>query len=113
VKDKSIISDDSPRIAYSAREAAELLRVRYQTVLAEIRAGRLVARRVGKEYRIHRDMIEIYLKTPEPENVAASTANLEVEDEMLPSPAKNGRTMRYEKALLDRLRGKSGAMDKK
>ncbi len=43
-----------PRIAFSALEAAEMMNVKYGTILAEIRAGRLVARKVGKEYRIHR-----------------------------------------------------------
>jgi len=65
-------NDPLPRIAYSARETANLIGVKYQTVLAEIRAGRLVARRVGKEYRVHRHMIDEYLKCPGQESQPVS-----------------------------------------
>jgi excisionase family DNA binding protein len=61
-----------PRLAFSAKETADMIGVNYQTILAEIRAGRLVARRVGKEYRIHRDNIDEYLKCPGQESPPAS-----------------------------------------
>lgn len=61
------------RIAYSAEEVAEMLGSKYETILSEVRAGRIVARRVGKEYRIHRDNIDKYLKCPDHESRPAST----------------------------------------
>ncbi|WP_207471774.1 helix-turn-helix domain-containing protein [Paracoccus fontiphilus] len=53
------------RLAYSAAEVSAMIGIPYQTVLAEIRAKRLIARRIGREYRIHRDIIEDYLKCPD------------------------------------------------
>ncbi len=67
------VQSQHPRLAYSARETAEIIGSKYETVLAEIRAGRLIARRVGKEYRIHRDMIDEYLKCPDQKSRPASS----------------------------------------
>jgi excisionase family DNA binding protein len=46
------------RLAYSPHEVSELIGVPYGTVCAEIRAGRLVARKIGKSYRIHCDALD-------------------------------------------------------
>ena len=62
------------RIAYSAQEAAEAVGVPYGTILAEIRGGRLVARRVEKEYRVYRDVLDEYLKCPDLGSQPASTS---------------------------------------
>jgi excisionase family DNA binding protein len=60
------------RIAYSAAETADMVGVSHQTILAEIRSGRLVAQRVGREYRVHVDTINEYLKCPAPRKQPAS-----------------------------------------
>jgi excisionase family DNA binding protein len=62
------------RVAYSAREAAQAMDLPYLTVLAEIRAKRLVARRAGKEYRIHRASLDEYLLWQDPKLAPASTS---------------------------------------
>lgn len=60
-------------IAYDVAEVAEQLRVPPGTIYREIRAGRLIARKVGKAYRIHPDCLDDYLKCPDQENPRAST----------------------------------------
>ena len=59
---------------YTTQEAADYLRVSYGTVCAEIRAGRLVARRIGKSYRIHAHALEDYLLCPAHESQPDSTS---------------------------------------
>ena len=93
-----------PRIAFSAHEVAEMIGSKYETVLAEIRAGRLVARRVGKEYRIHRDMIDEYLKCPDQESRPESSwiprqASGEFSGQTAPAAA-----LGYEAQLISKLR---------
>lgn len=93
-----------PRIAFDAHEVAAMIGSRYQTVLAEIRAGRLVARRVGKEYRIHRDMIDEYLKCPDRESRPESSwtptqATGESSGQTAPAAASG-----YEAQLISKLR---------
>ncbi|MDG1338535.1 MAG: helix-turn-helix domain-containing protein [Paracoccaceae bacterium] len=95
-----------PRIAFSAQEVAEMIGVKYQTVLAQIRAGRLVARRVGKEYRIHRDMIDEYLKCPDQKSQPESSwtpkqATGASSNQMAPVGALD-----YEAQLISKLRTK-------
>jgi excisionase family DNA binding protein len=53
-------------IAYSVDEIAEMLDVPKSTIYREIREGRLIARRVGKFYRVHADRFDEYLKGPDP-----------------------------------------------
>ena len=50
-------------IAYSVNEIAEMLDVPKSTIYRE---GRLIARRVGKFYRVHADRFDEYLKCPDP-----------------------------------------------
>jgi excisionase family DNA binding protein len=45
---------DQERDILTSTEAARLLRVRVETVIREVRAGRLPGRRVGKEWRFSR-----------------------------------------------------------
>ncbi|WP_163850120.1 helix-turn-helix domain-containing protein [Pseudooceanicola aestuarii] len=61
------------KLAYSPQEVAELLNVPYGTVCAEIRSGQLVARRVGKSYRIHHQALDKYLLCPDQESQRDST----------------------------------------
>ena len=96
-----------PRIAYSAKELSEMIGVNYQTVLCEIRAGKLVARRVGKEYRIHRDVIDEYLKWADQRSRLESkwTPKPEIgEFSNLTAPVGGSD---YEARLVSRLRTKS------
>ena len=43
-----------------------MLDVPKSTIYREIREGRLIARRVGKFYRVHSDRFDEYLKGPDP-----------------------------------------------
>jgi len=43
-----------------------MLDVPKSTIYREIREGRLIARRVGKFYRVHADRFDEYLKGPDP-----------------------------------------------
>ena len=56
------------RIAYTVAEVAEMTGIPYGTVLAEIRAGNIAARRAGVSYYVHRDTLDGYLKCPAPKN---------------------------------------------
>ena len=58
------------RIAYTVAEVAEMTGIPYGTVLAEIRAGNIVARRAGVSYYVHRDTLDGYLKCPAPKKPA-------------------------------------------
>lgn len=60
--------------AYSPQQVADLLNVSYGTVCAAIRSGELVARRVGKSYRIHHLALDEYLLCPDQESQPAYTA---------------------------------------
>ncbi|UWQ37346.1 helix-turn-helix domain-containing protein [Leisingera aquaemixtae] len=95
-----------PRIAFSAHEAAEMINVKYETILAEIRAGRLVARKVGKEYRIHRDMIDEYLKCPGQGSQPASTWTQRQGTGVSSDPMAAAVGLDYEGQLTARLRKK-------
>lgn len=55
------------RLAYSVEEVAALLGVHIESVRREIRAGRLVAGRMGRKLLIPADSLEKYLKTPKPQ----------------------------------------------
>jgi excisionase family DNA binding protein len=44
----------SPKAYYTATELAELLSLNVMTIYRYIKAGRLVAHKIGKEYRIDR-----------------------------------------------------------
>lgn len=57
---------------YTVEEVSALLRVKPATVYAEIRAGRLIARRVGKEYRVHPDRLDEYATCQDQENPRGS-----------------------------------------
>jgi excisionase family DNA binding protein len=100
------INSHIPRIACSAQEAAEMIGVKYQTILAEIRAGRLVARRVGKGYRIHRDMIDEYLKCPDQESRPASSWTPKQAIGASSNPMARAVASPYEGLLLSKLRTK-------
>ena len=49
---------------FTVREVAEILRVKRGVIYREIRKGRLVAQRVGKQFRIHSGELDSYLRTP-------------------------------------------------
>jgi excisionase family DNA binding protein len=51
-------------------EAAEMLGVHVRTVYAELRAGRLPGRKVGRSWRLHRDGIATWLSSVEDPSVA-------------------------------------------
>jgi excisionase family DNA binding protein len=51
-------------------EAAEMLGVHVRTVYAELRAGRLPGRKVGRSWRLHRDGITAWLSRAEDPSVA-------------------------------------------
>ena len=95
-----------PRIAYSAHEIAEMIGVKHQTILAEIRAGRLVARKVGKEYRIHKDKIDEYLKCPDPKSLHASSWIPKQETGASSSQMAPVAASGYEANLISKLRTK-------
>ena len=65
-------SNASRPYVYTVSEAADLLRVKPATIYAEIRSGRLVARRVGKEYRIHPNCLDDYATCQDQESRPAS-----------------------------------------
>ena len=100
-----------PRLAYSAKEAAAMLNISYATVLGEIRAGRLAARKTGKEYRIHRDVLDDYLKCPTQGSRSVS--------KWFPGPAtgvssdgiERKAASGYEERLLGKLRSKHVPMN--
>jgi len=100
-----------PRLAFSAKETADMIGVNYQTILAEIRAGRLVARRVGKEYRIHRDNIDEYLKCPGQESQPVSKWTVRqatgASSDQMAAAGGSG----YEVKLLAKLRNKNSPMN--
>ncbi len=100
------INSHIPRIAFSAQEAAEMIGVNHQTILAEIRAGRLVARRVGKGYRIHRDVIDEYLKCPDHEKRPASSWTPKQAIGASSDLMARAVASRYEALLLSKLRTK-------
>jgi excisionase family DNA binding protein len=60
------------RIAYTVREASEITGLPENTLRNEIRQKRLIARRAGKAYYIHRDRLDEYLKCPDQESQPAS-----------------------------------------
>ena len=47
---------------YSIREVAKMLKVTYLTVYRWIQAGKLIALKAGKQYRIDRKNIDNFLK---------------------------------------------------
>jgi excisionase family DNA binding protein len=72
------------RICYTPQEVASMTSIPYGTILAEIRAGQLIARKVGTQYYIHRDCLDEYLKCPAQKSQPASTS--------VPTPA-NGSSV--------------------
>jgi len=56
------------KIALDAHEVAALLGSTYATVCEELRQHRLVGRKVGKQWRVHPDSVEEYLRCPGPKN---------------------------------------------
>jgi excisionase family DNA binding protein len=96
----------TPRIAYSAKEVAKMIDVNHQTILAEIRAGRLVARKVGKEYRIHRDSIDEYLKCPDPNSRPESKWTPRQATGVSSDLTAHAVALGYEAQLLSKLRAK-------
>ena len=62
----NLFSNSYRPIAYNVDEIAEMLGVPKSTIYREIREGRLIARRVGKFYRVHADRFDEYLKGPDP-----------------------------------------------
>ena len=47
---------------YSIEEVAKILKVVYLTVYRWVRSGRLIAFKAGKQYRIKKEDLEIFLK---------------------------------------------------
>jgi excisionase family DNA binding protein len=62
------------RICYTPREVEAMTGIPYGTVLSEIRAKRLIARKIGIRYYIHRDRLDEYLKCPDQESQPDSTS---------------------------------------
>lgn len=56
----------------SVQQVAEFLDVEVGTVYREIAKKRLIARKVGKFYRIHPARLDEYLRCPDPENLPDS-----------------------------------------
>ncbi|WP_147094965.1 helix-turn-helix domain-containing protein [Roseovarius sp. TE539] len=49
---------------YDVKEVAQILSVKTGVIYREIRAGRLAARKVGKQYRVHSQALDRYLLEP-------------------------------------------------
>ncbi|PIY94349.1 MAG: DNA-binding protein [Candidatus Levybacteria bacterium CG_4_10_14_0_8_um_filter_35_23] len=50
---------------YSIKEVATILKVAYLTVYRWVQAKRLIAVKAGKQYRIKKSDLDIFLKKPE------------------------------------------------
>jgi excisionase family DNA binding protein len=61
----------------SAREVAEATGINYGAILRAIRRGELVARRVGRGYRLHPQAVEDFLLCRVPENRQGSSIHVE------------------------------------
>lgn len=51
---------------YTAQEAAEILRLEYETVLRYIRAGKLRAAKFGNRYRVREEDLEAFVEASMP-----------------------------------------------
>jgi excisionase family DNA binding protein len=47
---------------FTVEQAAKYLQVHEQTVYKLVRSGEITAKKVGKDWRIHRDILDAYVK---------------------------------------------------
>lgn len=59
-KDRNIDQDALTRSYYTVYEVAELLKFHHQTIRRMIRAGELPAKKLGKEWRIKKEDLEVF-----------------------------------------------------
>lgn len=53
-------------LVFTAEEAAEYLKTNPQTIRRMLREGKIPAAKVGREWRIHKDALDAYLKGKKP-----------------------------------------------
>lgn len=59
----NIDMSDQPKAFYRAEELAEMLQVNIMTIYRYIKAGKLQAYKIGKEFRIDKSTFEEFLKS--------------------------------------------------
>ncbi len=61
------------RETLTVKEVMQTLGVPYSTVLNELKSNRLRGRKIGKAYRVHRDVLQEYMRCPAVESPPVST----------------------------------------
>jgi excisionase family DNA binding protein len=56
------MSGNSDQIIFTVEEAAEYARVHWQTIYRMVRSGQLPAAKLGREWRIHKEILDKYIK---------------------------------------------------
>lgn len=54
--------EDEKQTIYTVKEVAEMLKVHFQTILAYIKDGKLMAMKIGKGYRISKKDLDDFLE---------------------------------------------------
>jgi|SRR6056297_3108595 len=92
-----------------ADEAAFILGVSYRSILTQIRKGNLVARKVGHEYRIHRDNLEKFARCEDLKNGGSDGRTISTGGNLQRSPGMRlgaeSQVSPLEEPILRHLRG--------